>query len=79
MEVCELRCKHKFHTKCIQEWRKSRGDGAHRLCPNCRQPIVVRNPPQGLDNSLELITGPRRVHANRDMHLAQIFRREPEQ
>jgi len=36
-QVCELECGHVFHTKCIMEWVKIKGNNA--TCPNCRKNI----------------------------------------
>ena len=46
--ITDLHCGHHFHTKCIEQWQRAdKGTGAHRLCPNCRQPIAYDDMPAG--------------------------------
>ncbi|BFG32161.1 hypothetical protein CerSpe_184350 [Prunus speciosa] len=52
------RCKHGFHTHCIQEWLSS-----HSSCPTCRRTCLPPSPPPsppqpGTDNSSQQIPAP---------------------
>jgi hypothetical protein len=47
LPLSELLCGHSFHSRCIHSWQTtSLREGAGMLCPNCRQPIRYRYPPQ---------------------------------
>ena len=43
-EPCELRCKHSFHGKCIEQWFTSlQSRGTSPTCPNCRSNVTEQD------------------------------------
>ena len=41
--IYELKCLHKFHKECIEQWYETEIEEPERKCPKCRERIIIKD------------------------------------